>query len=193
MKLLTSIIVILACCPTAANAGYSFDEQTEYYSINQPDPQKLLYAIYRTLKDDCETQKRVFACTSTSQTITYAPKKIGMGICRVNKIKIAASVIYRIPVWKQKNEALTNTRTEWMALFKHSVAHEKKHGKIHNKHMRVAYKRLLKLEARCSRITREAKKIIEKANDRVRRDNKRLDSRENHAPSTFPNGKISNQ
>lgn len=186
MRLLVSIIFILACCPAAANAGYSFNEKTEYYPINQPDPKKLLYSISRLIKDDCETKYRIFSCTTASQTITYDPKKMSMGICRIGNLKIITNVVYRIPVWKHKKEASPEVQQEWNALFKHSVVHEKKHGKIKSKHMKIAYKKLIRLEARCSRIKREANDIIERAHFKIRRDNKRLDSREDHSPSKFP-------
>ncbi len=193
MRLLVSIIFILACCPAAANAGYSFNEKTEYYPINQPDPKKLLYSISRLIKDDCETKNRVFACTSASYTITYDPKKVGMGICRIGKLKLITDVVYRIPVWKQKKTAPPTAQEEWKALFKHSIAHEKKHGKIKNKHMKIAYKKLMLLEARCSKIKRKANKLIERAYFKIHRDNKRLDSREDHVPSKFPNNDTSAQ
>ncbi|PCI56130.1 MAG: hypothetical protein COB36_04945 [Alphaproteobacteria bacterium] len=193
MRLLVAIIFILACGSTAAHAEYSFNEKTEYYSINQPDSGKLLSSISRLIKDDCETKYRVFACTTASHTITYDPKKVGMGICRIGNLKLITNVVYRIPVWKHKKEASPEVQQQWNALFKHSIVHEKKHGEIKSKHMKIAYKKLIRLEARCSRIKREANDIIERAYFKIRRDNKRLDSRENHSPSKFPNNDVSHQ
>lgn len=186
MKVILLTTILLLCFSNEAKAKYIFNETTQYYAINEPEPEALLSTVSRTLKPACKSKRRVFTCISSTTDITYEPLKIGMGICRLSPVNVTESVTYRIPKWNQAYNVPLDVVKQWKSLIKESIAHAKHHGAIRNKYMKIANKKLLRLEARCSRIKKEAKKIIAKSHDKIKRDNKRLDSRQSHYPSSFP-------
>lgn len=185
---LSVTMVIMAFSANNANADITLREKTEHYVIDEPVPQKLLHTASKTIKKECGNPKRRdLICSQYNTAITYDTVKLGMGKCTLSNVQIIDNVIYKKPKWKQKLQHSDITITKWDELIKKSMLHAKSHWKLRKKHLKLAHIRLSKLEARCGKIKRNADEIIDKANSKIKRDNKRLDSKEDHFPSSFPN------
>ena len=180
-------IFIMTFSANNANADLILREETKSHVIDAPEPQKLLYIISKTIKAECgNSKRRNFICSQYNTDINYDTVKIGMGKCRLSNVQIIDNVVYNKPKWKQKLQQPTSTVTQWGELLDKNMLHAKSHWKLRKRHLKLAHIRLNKLESRCSRIKRDADEIIDKANSKITRDNKRLDSKEDHFPASFP-------
>lgn len=180
-------ILIMTFLANNANADLILREETKNHVIDAPEPQKLLYLVSKTIKAECgNSKRRRFICSQYNTDINYDTVNLGMGKCRLSNVQIIDNVIYNKPKWKQKLKQPTSTVTQWDDLLEENMLHAKSHWKLRKRHLKLAHIRLSKLESRCSRIKRDADEIIDKANSKITRDNKRLDSKEDHFPASFP-------
>ncbi|MGH1377200.1 MAG: DUF922 domain-containing protein [Alphaproteobacteria bacterium] len=183
-----TIIVSVTLLSGQVGAKIYLNENIEYYIVSENDPQKLLNSTATTIQEQCEgSKRRNLVCSVYKTDITYDITKLGMGKCRLSKVKINDSVIYKKPKWKQKKNQPKETATEWNVILKNGMSHAKAHWSLRRRHLKMAYIKLSNLEKRCSKIERYANEIKDKAHSKIIRDNKRLDAKEDHFPSSFPN------
>ncbi len=187
MKFLLVAVILLLFFNDSAKAEYIFNEEIKYHLIDEPDSKKLLSTTSKKLKKTCKLHGRLLACATGSTNIKSEYIDIGKGKCGISGLKFTTSAIYHIPEWKQKDKASPEIQKKWDIMIKDAISHEKHHGKIRDRHMRKAYDKILKLEARCKKMRKSASKILKRFLDDEARENRRFDARDGNSPTSFPN------
>ncbi len=187
MRFLLVAAILLLFFPASAKAEYIFNEKIEYHPVDEPDPNKLLFAASKVLKKKCNMPGRLIACISGSVDIKPKYIDIGKGKCGIASLKFTTSAIYHIPEWNQKEQSSPEIQKKWEDKIDDAILHEKHHGEIQDRHMSKAYNEILRLEARCKKMRKSVSKILKRFLDDEARENRRFDARDSGKPTSFPN------
>lgn len=187
VKVIPTAVLVLFFLTFPVKAEFIHNEENKYYAVNEPDPHKLIPAVRRTIKKVCEGSGHVFACTSTNMQLKSNAVKVDKRKCGLSVDSLTLRSIYRLPQWTHADKAPDDIRQKWERIMQSREIHEKHHGAIWDKHLRVAYNELQNLETRCNHIKIRAQRILDKAEKNALKESRKFDKRDGNYRTTFPN------